>query len=135
MSRRQSAVGDRARRPAAIEPRNLSQAESMVASGLPDVAAAISDLAHGLTNSAVEAIETRAAPRGGAAFETDFQRGAIFDRIARQLIERVEQRPKAKPQEDRTNMPNSAPTLLRAILYCPKTTATVLAESLLGGLE
>jgi len=81
--RAQAVVVDRARRPAAVDRRSPTRAESLVASGLIDVAAGIGDLAHSLTESVMQAIEARMSERG---------RG-----IAESLINRVEQNLKTHP--------------------------------------
>jgi hypothetical protein len=94
VSRRQSVVGDRARRPAALGPRSPTRAESLVASGLIDVAAGIGDLAHSLTDSVMQAIEAGMSERGRgarAAADVDFLREAVFTGIAENIINRVEQ--------------------------------------------
>jgi hypothetical protein len=99
VSRRQSVVGDRARRPAAVEPPSPTRAEALVASGLLDVATGITDFAHSLTNSAVEAIETRMSEQGrstGAA-DVHFLRKAVFTGIAENIINRIEQNLKTDP--------------------------------------
>jgi hypothetical protein len=68
----------------------------LVASGLLDVAAGIGDLAHSLTDSAVEEIEARMSERGrgaaGAAADVDFLRKAVFTGIAQNIIDRVEKK-------------------------------------------
>jgi hypothetical protein len=89
-------------RPPAItaEPWGPTRAEAMVESGLLDIAAGISDLASSLTDSALRSIQTRISERGRAASldNADFLRAAIYHGVAQNIIERVEQRLKAKPQ-------------------------------------
>jgi hypothetical protein len=77
-------------------PRALSLAES----GLLDVAAGISNVARSLTDSAIASIETRMSERDRRAprDEVEFLRTAIFNGIAQNIIERVEQRLKPDPQ-------------------------------------
>ena len=98
MSSAQAVVGDRARRPTGVELRNRTRAESLVASGILDVAVGIGDLAHSLTDSVMQAIETRMSERGrsaaGAAADVDFLRRAVFHGIAQNIIERVEKAPR-----------------------------------------
>jgi len=98
--RAQAVVVDRARRPAAVDRRSPTRAESLVASGLIDVAAGIGDLAHSLTESVMQAIEARMSERGRgarAAADVDFLREAVFTGIAESLINRVEQNLKTHP--------------------------------------
>ena len=67
-----------------------------MASGLLDVAAGIGDLAHSLTDSVMQAIETRMSERGrsapGAAADVDFLREAVFHGIERNIVDRVEKK-------------------------------------------
>jgi hypothetical protein len=99
--RTQSVVGNRARRPAVVEPRSPTRAEALVASGLIDVAAGIADLAHSLTDSVIQAIETGMSERGrsaaGAAADVDFLRKAVFHGIAQNIIDRVENKLRDQP--------------------------------------
>jgi hypothetical protein len=103
-------------RPPAItaEPWGPTRAEAMVESGLLDAAAGMSNLASSLTVSAITSIQNRMSERGHrpSTDHVEFLREAIFYGIARQLIERAEQRPKADPQQYRTNNPSSAPTTI-----------------------
>jgi len=88
-------VGDRARRPAAMEPRRPTRAEALVASGLVDAATGIADLARSLTNSVMQAIEARMSERGrgaGAAADVAFLREAVFHGIAQNIIDRIERK-------------------------------------------
>ena len=91
-----------------------TRAQSLVESGLLDVAAGISDLASSLAHSAITSIETRMSERGrrACADDVEFLREAICFGIARQLIETAEQRPKADLQKYRTNNSSSAPTTI-----------------------
>jgi hypothetical protein len=91
-----------------------TRAEAMVESGLLDIAAGISNLASSLTVSAITSIENRMSERGhrASADHVEFLREAIFYGIARQLIERAEQRPKTEPQKYLTTMSSSAPTTI-----------------------
>jgi hypothetical protein len=90
-------------RPPAItaEPWGPTPAEAMVESGLLDVAAGISNVARSLADSAITSIKSRMTERGRRGFtdEFEFLREAIFEGIARQLIERVERRLKAERQK------------------------------------
>lgn len=94
------------------EPCSPTRAQSLVESGLLDVAAGISNLASSLTVTALASIQNRMAERGHRAStdEVEFLREAIFDGIARQLIEKV--KPKAEPQKPRTNISSSPPTTI-----------------------
>ena len=103
-------------RPPAItaEPCGPTRAQSMVESGLLDIAAGISDLASSLTVTAITSIQNRMSKRGhrNSTDEVEFLQEAIFYGIARQLIERAEQRPKADLQKYRTNISSSPPTTI-----------------------
>ena len=96
------------------EPCGPTRARSLVESGLLDMAAGISDLASSLMHAAITSIENRMSERGcrASADHVEFLRKAIFDGIARQLIDRAEQRPKAEPQKHRTNISSSPPTTI-----------------------
>lgn len=95
-------------------PHAPTRAEAMVESGLIDVAAEIASLASSLTDSALRSIQNRMSETGRRASpdHVEFLREAIFYGIARQLIERAEQRPKADPQKYRANNSSSAPTTI-----------------------
>jgi hypothetical protein len=94
VSRRQSVVAGRDLRPAGAGPPKPTRAEGLVASGLLDVAGGIGDLAHSLTDSVMQVIETRISERGrgaaGAAADVDFLREAVFTGIAQNIIIRAE---------------------------------------------
>ncbi len=94
-----------------------TRAQSLVESGLLDVAAGISNLASSLTASGIASIETRMSERGRRASrdEIEFLRAAIFDGIAGQLMQRAERKLEAEPQKYRTNNPSSAPTIATTV--------------------
>jgi hypothetical protein len=74
----------------------------LVASGLIDVAAGITNFAHSLTGSVMQSIEARMSERGrsapGAAADVDFLRKAVFHGIVQNFIDRVEKKLRAEPE-------------------------------------
>jgi hypothetical protein len=89
--------------PAAVsaETCGLTRAQSLVASGLVNAAAQITELANSLTASVMEAVEIAMAEGGDAAFVNDLDcfRTVVFSGIARNIIERIEQRLRAEPEK------------------------------------
>jgi hypothetical protein len=97
------------------EPCGQTRAESLVASGLADLAAGIADLAHSLTNSAMTSVETRMLERGRTASLNDgeFLRKAVFAGIAQNIIQSIEQRLRDEPKKpDLLSMPPNRKTEL-----------------------
>jgi hypothetical protein len=91
------AAGVAGRVPITVETCSGTRVQSLVESGLLDIAAGISNLANSLTESAITSIQNRMAGRGHRAStdQVEFLRAAIFHGIAQNIIERVELRLKA----------------------------------------
>lgn len=90
------------------EPCSPTRAQSLIASGLLNAAAQITELADNLTASVMEAVETAMSERDHPGFVDDVAclRNAVFRGIAQNIIERIEQKLRAEPQKrDVLSMP------------------------------
>lgn len=94
--------------------RSPTRAQPLVEPSLLDTADDNSSLATSLTDSALTSIETVMLARGRRASrdEVEFLRAAIFNGIARRLVERAEQRLSAELQKQRPNISSSPPTTI-----------------------